>query len=405
MLAHGVSSFAQGISMIAIPWYFKDILDQSKEFSILYLLTTTITLFWSIYAGSLIDKYSRKRIFLVANACGCALLVSCAAIGWIQGVMPPLLAGLVFMVTIFNFNIHYPALYAFAQEVSTPEEYGKVNSTLEVLGQATAMISGMFAALLISGVDQGALSLVGLDSLEIPKWSLSKIFLMDGITYALSFLIILGIKYNPTYLKEASGSVLQRMKEGWHFLRKEKALFHFGYASTIIFALVLIQVHQLMAVYIDNFLEEGAAVFALSESFYAIGALMAGFLIRKLVGRFEIAGIITMMLVTALGLFLCYQLQMKEVLYVVIFFLGITNAGTRVIRVTYLFRKIPNEIIGRSTSVFRSMNVVIRMILIGVFAMPFFHEGINIRYTYLIGAGVVLLGIIPLLANYRDLNR
>lgn len=405
MLAHGVSSFAQGISMIAIPWYFKDVLNQSKEFSILYLITTTITLFWSIYAGSLIDKYSRKKIFLVANACGFTLLCISALIGWWNGEMPPLLAGLIFMITIFNFNIHYPALYAFAQEVSSPEEYGKVNSTLEVLGQATAMISGVFAALLISGVNGGTLSLIGLDSLEIPKWSLSRIFLMDGITYALSFLIILGIRYNPTYLKKASGSIAQRMKQGWDFLRKEPALFHFGYASTIIFALVLIQVHQLMAVYIDNFLKEGAAVFALSEAFYAFGALIAGFLIRKLVGRFEVAGIIAMMILTATGLFLCYQLQVKEVLYVMLFVLGITNAGSRVIRVTYLFRKIPNEIIGRTTSVFRSMNVVIRMVLIGVFAIPFFHEGINIRYTYLIGVAVVLLGTIPLLINYKELNR
>ena len=68
------------------------------------------------------------------------------------------------------------------------------------------------------------------------------------------------------------------------------------------------------------------------------------------------------------------------------FILGITNAGVRILRTTYLFKYVPNNIIGRVNSVFNSLNIMIRMILIGVLALPFFHIDDYIRFGYLLGA-------------------
>jgi len=45
-----ISGFAQGISMIAIPWYFIHSLDEGSLFSIFYLATTFLILFWGLYA-------------------------------------------------------------------------------------------------------------------------------------------------------------------------------------------------------------------------------------------------------------------------------------------------------------------------------------------------------------------
>ena len=33
-----------------------------------------------------------------------------------------------FGTTMFHYNIHYPNLYAFGQEISEPKDYGKLNS-------------------------------------------------------------------------------------------------------------------------------------------------------------------------------------------------------------------------------------------------------------------------------------
>ena len=404
LLAHSVSSFAQGISMIAIPWYFKAELEQSELFSKIYLVTTTITLFWGLYAGTLIDKYPRKNVFLVTNTCGLLLLGSASLIGYTQGETPWWIAGLIFMTTIFNFNIHYPTLYAFGQEITAPKDYGRLNSIIEVLGQSTAMISGLAAALLISGINGGLLDVLGLSHWHIKPWPLKQIFLLDAFTYLLSFFVILQIKYKPVVKETGIVPLFERFKEGWDFLKTRRPLFHFGYASFIIFAAVLVQVHQLLAVYIDNFMKSGADVFAIVEACYALGALIAGLGIRMVFKNQEISGVMIMMVVTSLGFISCFLYDIVWLLCLVSFSFGITNAGTRVIRITYLFRKIPNQIIGRTTSVFRSLNVMMRMGLIGIFTLPFFHSGTNIRWSYFICGLFVLVGIIPILVNYKSLK-
>ena len=60
-----ISGLAQGISMIAIPWYFIEIIDKPEFFAYSYIVITSLTLFWDIYAGSIIDRYSRKKIFIL----------------------------------------------------------------------------------------------------------------------------------------------------------------------------------------------------------------------------------------------------------------------------------------------------------------------------------------------------
>ena len=72
-LSNIISGFAQGISMIAIPWYFIEIVEQSEYFALGYIIVTFLTLFWGLYAGALIDRYSRKNIFILTNlVCGYA---------------------------------------------------------------------------------------------------------------------------------------------------------------------------------------------------------------------------------------------------------------------------------------------------------------------------------------------
>ena len=81
--------------------------------------------------------------------------------------------------------------------------------------------------------------------------------------------------------------------------------------------------------------------------------------------------------------------------------LGITNAGVRILRTTYLFNHIPNNLIGRATSVFSSLNIIIRIILISLFALPFFNIGDNIRWGYMVGVLMMIISSVVLLILHR----
>jgi MFS family permease len=137
---------------------------------------------------------------------------------------------------------------------------------------------------------------------------------------------------------------------------------------------------------------------------YSLGAILAGLFVIRVFKRFNsIIGIIILMFFVAIafaGMSFCKSLWY---FFIANLILGLTNAGVRVLRTTYLFNHIPNNVMGRTNSVFNSLNIMVRMCLIGLFALPFFTTEDNIRFGYLVGTAMILLAIIPLLLQYKAL--
>ena len=61
----------------------------------------------------------------------------------------------------------------------------------------------------------------------------------------------------------------------------------------------------------------------------------------------------------------------------------------------------PNNLIGRANSVFGSLNIIIRMMMIGLFALPFFNLEDNIRYGYIVGMALMIVSVLLLLLWYK----
>ena len=99
---------------------------------------------------------------------------------------------------------------------------------------------------------------------------------------------------------------------------------------------------------------------------------------------------------------------MSQSNYIWIFFLanfiiGITNAGVRILRTTFIFNHVPNNLIGRTNSVFGTLNIVVRMLLIGLISIHFKIND-NIRYSFLIGLLLMILSVVILLLWSRKIN-
>lgn len=406
--ANAVSGFAQGISMLAIPWYFSDVLNQSSTFGVIYGATTFLSLFWGLYVGTLVDRYSRKKIFLSLTAVGGTIVTAIALTGFYLGEIPTILAGIVFCATMFIYNVHYPTLYAFGQEITEKKDYGKINSIIEIQGQSTSVLSGAFAAILITGVNTEFLTNLGLNNIfdfNIEPWKLHEIFLLDACTYFVAFTLILLIKYTPVKNYEIdTGHILKRLKQGATFLKNEKLLFYFGICSYAIFAMNLIHIHQLMPIYVSNHLDGTSATYAGSEMLYAFGALFAGIGIRRVFRKTNtVKAIIALMLLSVIVFISLTFTKSSFMLAFVCFVLGLTNAGSRVLRITYLFNHIPNNIIGRTGSVFQTLNVLTRFTFITLFSLTFFATSNNVIWTYFIAGIFILLALIPLLIHYKKL--
>jgi len=393
--ANAISGFAQGMSMLAVPWYFA-VKQQSEVFNFSYGVLTFGVLFFGLYAGTLVDKYSRKKNFLFTNLfCG-IVVFGVALIGILNQELPNLMVILVFGLTMFNYNIHYPTLYAFAHEITEPQEYQRVNSWIEIVGQSTSILSGALAAVLLDGLTT---------PFVIAKWEIWDIFLLDGTTYFLAALLIYFIKHKATkYYSVQTGTVFERVKTGFSYLKKHPQLLVFGLFSYAVFAALIVAIHSLLPLYVDRHLHREGSVFALADMIYAIGALGAGLFVGKVFEEKQtVRAIIILTFLASLIFLWLFVAKSVWVLYVYSILLGFSNAGIRVLRLTYFFQHIPNEVMGRVNSIFNMSNVFTRSAFIFLFSIPFFNFGSNVIYTFLIlSAFLGVAGLILILNNKKE---
>jgi len=403
--ANIVSGIAQGISIIAIPWYFAQRNDMTT-FGLIYLFVTVISILWGPYSGTLVDRFNRKYIFLaLTTVCG-LFVFSISAYGFAQDGLPWYLVGLVFVITFLNFNLHYPNLYAFVQEITEREYRGSITSYIEIQGQLTTVIAGGAAAMLLEGTENGIVNVFGfkLDvGFSVEAWQIHEIFALDASTYLLAFIIISFIRFVPIKeRKKEVGSVLEQLKTGLSYLQEHPIILRFGILSYSIFVAVLIMNFYLGANYVRANLNASGDVYANSEIYYAIGALLSGVAIRRIFKDMSISFSVTLMTWVTAALFAVLTFTASSwILYAMVFLLGITNAGTRIQRVNWLFEHVPNQVYGRASSIFFLSNIFLRIVFLGLFSLAIFQQGNNVIYACAILSLFLALTAILLMRDFK----
>lgn len=403
--ANAISSFAQGMSLIAIPWYFASILNEEQYYAQAFAGITFLTFFLSLYSGTIIDRYNRKNIFLGVNATGFVVLISASIYGWINGGVPPELAIMVLGFSMFTFQIHFPNLYAFGQEVVEPNYYGRFSTLIEVQNQATIILSGLVSILLLPSQREGSFSFREALGLNIEPWDLHHIFLVDGITYGISFFLIGRIHYQAQVKRNIQiGSVWTRFKTGFQYLKERPMLMVFGIASHSVFVVSITHGFYLINLYIDNYLKESSSIYAISEVLYSVGAMTAGFLVRKVFAKTPaVSAIIYLMTIAMCAAIMLATTQFYVFMFLFQLLIGLTNAGIRVLRVTYLMNTIPNDVIGRTESIFNSTNITLRLFFVSLFTLPLFNQGENVVNAYATAAYFLFISLGILLFFHKKL--
>ena len=382
--------------MLAVPWYFAQQALSSK-FNLLYAIVTGVTLLWGLFAGSIVDRYNRKSVFLGTNIVEGCLVLSVGLLGYFTGGLAWPWVILVFGITILGFHLHYPNLYAFAQEITEEGKYEKVTSLLEIVGQTTNVGAGVLAAILLEGftLEGFSLPLIGEVYWQVKPWPIWQIFLLDGATYFVSVTLISLIQFESVAKKEVElGSVWKRIRSGFNFLKDHKGIFKFGVFSYAVFVVMLVMLHALMPLYIKQHLQADGKVFGLMEVFYALGALSAGLFVNRLFRKSHVPRSVRLLMVVAITALLIAASTQSVILFLLVgYLIGFSNAGIRVLRLSYLFDRIPNGIIGRANSVFSIINVFMRICFISLFSLSFFGRDANVIWSFAIMAAFVGLSL------------
>lgn len=386
--------------MIAIPWHFTNVLGLPQLFAQIMLLVSVISIFWGVYSGSLIDRFNRQRIYMGVCVAGSIMLVVAATKGMLTGHMDAFTVGAVFAGTFLIYNIHYPNLYAFIQEISEPKDYGRVSSYIEIQGQFTTAIAGAMAAILLGGSTDGFIRLIGLEipvNFTFEGWSLERVFLLDAATYLVAFGLVAFVKYEAVATRNYEPEpILQRIKVGFSFLKRNPMLLLFGTFASNIFVAIIVINFFLKPVYVAEHLKLGPDVYATYEIYFALGSLFAGLMIRRIFMHTNTPKAIIILHLVAAVVFFAYTFNTNLVVFFSLaFLLGLANAGSRIMRVTYMFQHTPNQLIGRTGSVFMVTNILMRIGFLVLFMLPFFyHSGHIVWVMGIFGAFMVFTALV-----------
>ena len=197
------------------------------------------------------------------------------------------------------------------------------------------------------------------------------------------------------------GSLFMRLKLGFNYLIENPRIFIFGLVSYMLFAFTLVELHVILPSYVHDFLLASGNVYASAEIYYSIGAIFSGLLVLRFLKSYNTyVSVVVLMFLVSLAFFAMTFLKYLWVFFIGSLLLGITNAGVRILRTTYLFNHIPNNLIGRATSVFSSLNIIVRISLIALLSLPFFNLDDNIRWGYLIGVFLMIISSFILLVLF-----
>lgn len=375
--------------MLSVPWVIvQHHAGGSSINATLITVVSFISLFWGLYVGTLIDRYNRKHIFLIQNAIGAVVLGGCS-LGFTAATTAHnklAVLCLAFATTSFIFNVHYPNLYAFLQELFPKGEYARVSSLIEIQGQITNAVGMTMGTLLINGFSLGGFT--------VEPWHQSSLLALNAGTYVFAWVCISFIRYVPRPRPLESGGMFSRVATGFAFLRRHTALLVFGIASYCVFFSTMVTYPVIFPSYIKYNLHGSGVLMGLSEAIFALGALGAGWFGLRFARRVTLGHpprkVVWLTAGTAWCLICLVACEHWLLFLALSLFLGLFNALTRIVRVTYILNNTPNHLIGRVNSFFQVVNVSMRIVFSGFTALAFAAQPVPAAQNRL-SLGVVIV--------------
>jgi MFS family permease len=381
LLANITGSIGSGVTIFAVPWLLVHRPGGTETFGTVTVATTVALFLFMPYYGMWVDRHSRKTMLLSSELFGLCATTSMAIVGAVTGHYGLAQLATIYFCGMLYYTLHFPAKFAFLQQIFDRSHYQSLMGLMEVQGQVAMMVAGALGSVLVEHV------------------SLTTILLVDASTYLISFLIQATLPYAATHVEPAAGrtavSAWQGVAEGWRWLRERPRLAAFFAASLVPFIVVMVG-NYLFPVYVTETLHGDAWVFGAGEIAFALGAVVAGLWLPRLIGLHSAGRTIPVtMALFALGLAVIIFIPRVSLYLVAGVLIGFGNAGIRVARSTLMLHRIDNRVMGRVGSFFHAYDRVLRTLLTSAAIAIIAGASVRVAYGFLfvlvLGAGSVVL--------------
>jgi MFS family permease len=259
-----VSRFGSALSYIVLIWIAYTETGSALAVTYVGLAEFVPTIAVGIFTGALVDRFDRRQVIVLSvlgrSAAMAALAVTLYLVGFHLAFV--LLAVVVFTILSTFFG---PASQALLPEIVSPESLADANGLFEssesVVGIIASSLGGVFIVIV------GAVPSLGIDAAS---------YLVAAL-----FVALIGATVISTPATQETRGLLQEVRDGFVYLRRNVGLFELTLAALLLnflFAAVL----TYLVVYATGPLRGGAVVFAVLEATLAAGVAVGAILVGRL---------------------------------------------------------------------------------------------------------------------------
>lgn len=273
-LAGTISVFGDRLHQIALGVMVLALTGSAMQTGFVFLAATLPNLFLGPIAGTFVDRWDQKRVMIASDLLRAGLVL---VLPFVVEVNVWLVYPVVFVVTTVSLFFR-PAKTAILPRIVDRDDLTPANGAIWT-GETLADIAGYPLA----GVFVAFLG----DNLALAFW-------VDSLTYIVSAVVLAGLVIPPAArdagprVAGAVATFVEELREGWHFLRGELALFQ----NTLVSVLAQLSVGatlSLMVVYAERTLSGDIIPYpesyAVIEAAIGVGNLAGGFVVGAIGAR------------------------------------------------------------------------------------------------------------------------
>lgn len=342
-----ISAFSIGMINVGANWYVLAQTKSNQLLSIYLVLNVVGTLLMTSLAGNLIDRFSRKKIITLSFLIRFMVFASVALWLMIHGFS---FVGLCLVSIIFGVGwlFYYSASRSYLQGIVSNDDFGKVNSFLEITLQVGMFTSGGLTGIFLKYINYSTVLMIG-----------------AGLLLCVSFI---SLRLTPdAESNEKMQSMVQKKNSKFSeiigFYKENKIALLVSILAIV--PLFIIQIYNVsMPGYVLKTLNSNSVTYGFSDMLYGVGGMISGligaYVMRKFKFKSLVLGSYLIILLSFMNLVI-YQGQI--VLFICAFIIGLFNSATRIFTNTQLMLSVPNEYMGRVTSFISGLTQICNLIL------------------------------------------
>jgi MFS family permease len=385
MSGGAISMLGDQFTLIALPWLVLQLTHDALALGLVIAVMGVPRAIFILIGGALVDRYSPKRVLMLTKYANAALLGLLSALVLTHQVTMPVVYALALGIGLASaFSI--PSGSSMLPNVVAPHQLQMANGMMMSMRVLTALAGPLLAGLLIafSGQDPAAgAAMADMRGLGIA-------FALDALTFAVTTWTLLHVQMHAGAVRAAPQRVLAAVGAGlamvWRDAEMRSAFIYWGVISFVVGGIMQVAMPMLASTRLG-----GAAALGLVMGAHAAGNL-AGMGLSSLKGDLRIGTLGTTLLLAdaVAGVVLMFMGGVGAAWQAaaLMLLLGALAGFMQVAVFTWIQRRVPREMLGRTMSIFM-------FILMGLAPLAASLTGLAMQHLTLAqlfaGAGLFLL--------------